>query len=145
MSRPDDEPVQAKVGRVAKRLALVSLVGPLIGVPWALVRGGNLGMYTLMVASNSMVATAPCFAFREVVGKQISEPIASTVSGALGGAIVLGYYAGIRGLPKGVLAFGFAGFALERTTMLIEDWRIKRREEIIQERQRVLGVSSKEN
>lgn len=139
-ARSEQDGLSTRIGRVARRLALVSAAGPLIGVPWGLASGGSLGMYSLLVASNSMALSMPCFAIREMMGTLVPEPLSSTISGALGGGLVTGYFAGIRGVPKGVVVFGLAGFSLERGLMLIEEWRLARREEIIRDRSRAIKV-----
>lgn len=133
-----DSPLLDAIQRASSRSLGMFMVGSGAGLVWGLVRGGgSLWVYGLSVGGNCAFASLPCFATREVIGQNLPDPVASALAGAIGGFGSMTVYSGMRMRTgaKGAIAFGLAGLGMERLNQAYQDYKVKKREELLKLRQ----------
>jgi hypothetical protein len=123
--------------RIIRQSAGVYFVGGLGGAVLAMTRGVKPLHYALHVGTNCGLVALTCFVPHECFVKtlpSLSDSTASTLSGAMGGAFsMLVFSRNSRQAVKGACFFGFCGFALEKASGFVTQWKAQKREEILQE------------
>lgn len=130
-------PLQLSIAQASERSLGMFAFGATVGLFWGAFRGtGPLWTYPLHIGSNFAFVSLPCFAVREAIGNKLNnDPLASALSGAIGGGLVMYVYTGIRGVPKAMVGFSLVGLAMERANQAFLDYKAKKRDEILQSRQ----------
>lgn len=128
------------VSQVFVRSAGFYAVGAGAGVLLGLARSANVTHYALHVGTNCFLVALACFTPREVmyrippVNAHVPDSVCSSLSGALGGFAVMRVFSGTtRQGVKGALAFGLCGFVLEKANTQFLDWKLTKRDALMEQ------------